>query len=114
MEMSLFMRMRPRSDAGGGTERLNRLIPDDGELALAGYGFKQEQPVGGETERAVLQALEGCDEQRRQKEDDETESDLNSDGSMHETAWRVRIFTTLKGGDGLDGRGTESRKQTKP
>ena len=102
-----------RVDAGDGTERLGSLIPDDGELAFAGNGFKQEQTVGGETEGAVLQALEGCDEERRQKEDEETESDLKSDGSTHETAWRVRIFTTFEGGDGPDGRGTESRKQTK-
>ena len=89
------------------------MIPDDGELAFAGNGFEQEQTVGGETEGAVLQALEGCDEERRQKEDEETESDLKSDGSTHETAWRVRIFTAFEGGDGPDGRGTESRKQTK-
>ena len=31
----------------------------------------------------------------------------------HETAWRVRILTTFKGGDRPDGRGSESRKQTK-
>ncbi len=43
-----------RVDAGGSTERLGSLIPDDGELAFAGNGFKQEQTVGGETEGAVL------------------------------------------------------------
>ena len=102
-----------RVDAGDGTKRLGSLIPDEGELAFAGNGFKQEQTVGGETERAVLQALEGCDEERRQKEDEETESDLKSDGSAHETVWRVRIFTTFEGGDRPDGRGPESRKQTK-
>ena len=89
------------------------MIPHHGELAFAGNGFEQEQTVGGETERAVLQALEGCDEERRQKEDEAAESDLKSDGSAHETAWRVRIFTTFERGNGPDGRGTESRKQTK-
>src|SRR6202034_793170 len=102
-----------RVDAGGGTKRLGSLIPDYGELAFAGDGFQQEQTVGGETEGAVLQALEGCDEERREKEDEETESDLKSDGSPHETAWRVRILTTFERGDGPDGGGTESRKQTK-
>jgi Domain of unknown function (DUF932) len=53
-----------RVDARGGTKRLGSLIPDDGELAFAGDGFQQEQTVGGETEGAVLQALEGCDEER--------------------------------------------------
>ena len=99
-----------RVDAGGGTERLGSLIPDYGELAFAGNGFEQEQTVGRETQRAVLQALERCDEERRQKEDEAAESDLKGDGSTHETAWRVRIFTTFEGGDGPDGRGTESRK----
>jgi hypothetical protein len=97
-------------DAGGGTERLGSLIPDDGELAFAGNGLEQEQTVGGETEGAILQALEGCDEERRQKEDEETESDLKSDGSTHETARRVRIFTTFEGDDRPDCRGAESRK----
>ena len=67
-----------RVDAGGGKECLGSLIPDHGELAFAGNSFEQEQTVGGETEGAVLQALEGCDEERRQKEDEETESDLKS------------------------------------
>ena len=89
------------------------MIPDDGELAFAGNGFEQEQTVGGETERAVLQALERCDEERRQKEDEAAESDLKSDGSAHETAWRVRIFTTFERGNRPDGRGTKSRKQAK-
>ena len=106
-------RDRDRVDAGDGTERLGSLIPDDGELAFAGNGFKQEQTVGGETEGAVLQALEGCDEERRQKEDEETESDLKSDGSSNETAWRMWIFTTFERSDGPDRRSTESRKQTK-
>src|SRR6185503_2594001 len=99
-----------RVDSRGGTERLGSLIPDHGELALAGNGFEQQQTIGGETERAVLEALEGCDEKGRQKENEETEGDLKRDGSAHEAAWRVRIFTTLEGGDGSDGRGTESRK----
>src|SRR5581483_113777 len=102
-----------RLDAGGGTERLGSLIPDDRELALAGNGFEQEKTVGGETEGAVLEALKRCDEERRKKQDEETEGDLKSDGSTHETAWRVRIFTAFKGGDGPDGRGTQRRKQTK-
>ena len=89
------------------------MIPDGGKLAFAGNSFEQEQPVGGEAERAILQALEGCDEERRQKESKETESDLKSDGSTHETAWRVRIFTTFERGDRADGRGPERRKQTK-
>ena len=55
----------------------------------------------------------GCDQERRQKEDEKTESDLKSDGSTHETARRVRIFTTFKGNDGPDCRSTQSRKQTK-
>jgi hypothetical protein len=75
--------------------------------------LEQEQTVCRETEGAVLQTLEGCDEERRQKEDEAAESDLKSDGSTHETAWRVRIFPTFEGGDRLDGRGAESRKQTK-
>ncbi len=95
MEMSLFILMRPekgpardgdRVDAGDGTERFGSLIPDDGELAFAGNGFEQEETVGGETEGAVLQALEGCDEERRQKKDEETESDLKRNGSTHEAA----------------------------
>ncbi len=53
-----------RVDAGDGTERFGCLIPDDGKLAFAGNGFEQEQAVGGEAERAILQALEGCDEER--------------------------------------------------
>jgi hypothetical protein len=89
------------------------LIPDDGELAFAGNGFEQQQTIGGETEGAVLQALERRDEERRQKEDEKTESDLKGDGSTHETARRVRIFTTFEGDDGPDCRGTESRNQTK-
>src|SRR5882757_2483626 len=102
-----------RVDTGDGTERLGSLIPDHGELAFAGNGFEQEQTFGGEAEGAVLQALERCDEERRQKEDEATESDLKSDGPTHETAWRVRIFTTFEGSDRPDGRGAESRKQTK-
>lgn len=35
-------------DAGDGTERVGGLVPDDGELALSGNGFEQEQAVGGE------------------------------------------------------------------
>ena len=89
------------------------MIPDDRDLPLAGNGFEQEQTVGGETEGAVLQALEGCDEERREKEDEETESNLKTDGSPHESAWRVRIITAFERGDRPDGRGTESRKQTK-
>ena len=88
------------------------MIPDDGELAFAGNGFKQKQTVGGETERAVLEALKGCDEEGRQKEDKETEGDLKGDGYPHEAARRVRIYTAFERGDGPDGGGTESRKQT--
>jgi hypothetical protein len=88
------------------------LIPHDGELAFAGNGLEQEQTVCGETEGAVLEAPEGCDEERRQKEDEKTESDLKSDGPTHETAWRVRIFTTFQGGDGPDGRGTKSWEES--
>ena len=62
------------------------MIPDDGELAFAGNRLEQEETVGGETERAVLQALEGCDEERSQKKDEETESDLKRNGSTHEAA----------------------------
>src|SRR5438270_3201235 len=54
-----------RVNPGHGTERLGSLIPEHGELAFAGNGFEQEQTVGGEPEWAVLQALEGCDEERR-------------------------------------------------
>src|SRR5579863_140004 len=102
-----------RVDAGGGADRLGSLIPDDGKLAFAGDGFEQKQTVSGETEGAVLETLEGGDEERRQKEDETTESDLKRDRSTHETARRVRIFATFEGNDGPDSRGTESRKQTK-
>jgi len=76
-----------RLDARGGTECLGSLVPDDGKLTLAGNGFEQKQAVGGETEGAVFKALEGRDKERRQKENEDAESDLKRDGSAHETVW---------------------------